>query len=58
MTPFQAAILMGQIRRLEAQSTLRDENSAHLEKLLGEIKGVRPTKKYPGQTRRHITNMD
>jgi perosamine synthetase len=52
MTPFQAAILTGQIRRLEAQSTLRDENSAHLEKLLGEIKGVRPTKKYPGQTRR------
>jgi len=52
MTPFQAAILMGQIRRLEAQSTLRDENSAYLEKLLGEIKGVRPTKKYPGQTRR------
>ncbi len=52
MTPFQAAILMGQIRRLESQSTLRDENSAYLEKLLGEIKGVRPTKKYPGQTRR------
>ena len=52
MTPFQASILMGQIRRLEVQSTLRDENSAHLEKLLGEIKGVRPTKKYLGQTRR------
>jgi perosamine synthetase len=52
MTPFQAAILTGQIRRLEDQSALRDENSAHLEKLLGEIKGVRPTKKYPGQTRR------
>ena len=52
MTPFQAAILLGQIRRLEQQSTLRDENSAHLEKLLGEIKGVRPTKKYAGQTRR------
>jgi perosamine synthetase len=52
MTPFQASILLGQIRRLEAQSTLRDENSAYLEKLLGDIKGVRPTKKYPGQTRR------
>ena len=52
MTPFQAAILTGQIRRLEAQSKLRDYNSAHLEKLLGEIKGVRPTKKYAGQTRR------
>ncbi|HBE42122.1 MAG TPA: hypothetical protein DDW27_13110, partial [Bacteroidales bacterium] len=52
MTPFQAAILTGQIRRIEDQSGLRDENAAYLEKLLGEIKGVRPTKKYSGQTRR------
>ncbi len=52
MTPFQAAILSGQIRRIEDQSKVRDENAAYLEKLLGEIKGVRPTKKYPGQTRR------
>ncbi|MBW6500599.1 MAG: DegT/DnrJ/EryC1/StrS family aminotransferase [Bacteroidales bacterium] len=52
MTPFQAAILSGQIRRLEDQSRLRDENAAYLEKLLDEIKGVRATKKYPGQTRR------
>jgi len=52
ITPFVAATLLGQIRRLEAQSTLRDENSAYLEKLLSGIKGVRPTKKYPGQTRR------
>jgi dTDP-4-amino-4,6-dideoxygalactose transaminase len=52
LTPFQASILLGQIRRLEAQSTLRDENSAYLEKMLGEIKGVRPTSKYAGQTRR------
>ncbi len=54
MTPFVASILLGQIRRLEAQSTLRDENSAYLEKLLSEIKGVRPTKKYPGQTETRI----
>ena len=52
LTPFVAAILSGQIRRLEAQSTLRDENSSHLEKLLSGIKGVRPTRKYSGQTRR------
>jgi perosamine synthetase len=52
VTPFVAATLMGQMRRLEAQSKLRDENAAHLEKLLSEIKGVRPTNKYPGQTRR------
>jgi perosamine synthetase len=52
ITPFVSATLLGQIRRLEAQSKLRDENSRYLEKLLSEIKGVRPTKKYPGQTRR------
>ena len=52
LTPFVASILLGQIRRLEAQSTLRDENSAYLEKLLSGIKGVRPTRKYEGQTRR------
>ena len=52
MTPFVAAILLGQIRRLEAQCIMRDENSLYLEKLLSGIKGVRPTKKYLGQTRR------
>lgn len=52
ITPFVAATLLGQIRRLEVQSALRDENSLYLEKLLSGIKGVRPTKKYPGQTRR------
>lgn len=52
VTPFVAATLMGQMRRLEAQSKLRDENAAYLEKLLSEIRGVRPTGKYEGQTRR------
>lgn len=52
ITPFVAATLMGQMRRLEAQSKIRDENALYLEKLLSEIKGVRPTKKYSGQTRR------
>ena len=52
ITPFVAANLLGQIRRLEAQSALRDENCAYLENLLSGIKGVRPTKRYPGQTRR------
>lgn len=52
ITPFVAATLIGQIRRLEAQSAYRDENSKYLEKLLSEIKGVYPTKKYAGQTRR------
>ena len=52
MTPLVAANLLGQIRRIEEQSKLRDENAAYLEKLLSGIKGVRPTKKYAGQTRR------
>jgi dTDP-4-amino-4,6-dideoxygalactose transaminase len=52
ITAFVAATLIGQMRRLEAQSKLRDENAAYLEKLLSEIKGVRPTAKYEGQTRR------
>jgi perosamine synthetase len=52
ITPFVSAILMGQIRRLEEQSKLRDQNAAYLEKLLADIRGVRPTKKYDGQTRR------
>jgi dTDP-4-amino-4,6-dideoxygalactose transaminase len=56
VTPFVAATLLGQIRRLEAQSVIRDENSAYLEKLLSEIKGVRPTGKYAGQTRRSYYN--
>lgn len=56
LTPFVAAILLGQIRRLEDQSALRDENSLYLENLLAGIKGVRPTKKYPGQTRRAYYN--
>jgi perosamine synthetase len=52
ITPFVAATLLGQIRRLEVQSALRDENCLYLENLLSGIKGVRPTKKYAGQTRR------
>jgi perosamine synthetase len=56
ITPFVSATLLGQIRRLEAQSALRDENAAYLEKLLSEIKGVKPTRKYPGQTRRSYYN--
>lgn len=52
ITPFVAATLLGQIRRVESQSALRDKNCRHLEQLLSGIKGVRPTKKYDGQTRR------
>lgn len=53
---FQSANLLAQIRRLEEQSKLRDENAAYLEKLLSDIKGVKPSKKYEGQTRRAYYN--
>jgi dTDP-4-amino-4,6-dideoxygalactose transaminase len=49
---FQSTNLHAQIRRLEQQSKLRDENAAYLEKLLSGINGVKPAKKYEGQTRR------
>lgn len=52
MTPFVASVLLGQVRRLEALSRLRDENAQYLDKLLSEVKGVKPVKKYEGQTRR------
>jgi perosamine synthetase len=52
----QSANMLAQLRRLEEQSTLRDTNAAHLENLLSKIKGVRPTKKYEGQTRRAYYN--
>lgn len=52
MTPFQAAVVMGQMRRVEQQSKIRDENATYLEGLLKHIPGIEPCKKYPGQTRR------
>lgn len=51
LTEFQAAILMAQMTRLEAQSKRRDENAAYLSKLLGEIPGITPQKLYKGCTR-------
>ena len=52
MTPFQVAVVMGQMMRLEEQSKRRDENAAYLEELIKDIPGISPCKKYAGQTRR------
>ena len=49
---FQAANMLSQLKRHEEQNKLRDKNAAYLEKLLSEVNGVDPTKKYDGQTRR------
>jgi len=51
ITPFQTAILMVQMKRLEEQQTLRSNNAAYLDKLLEDIPGFDPHKKYSGQTR-------
>lgn len=51
MTDFQAALLRAQMTRLEEQSKRRDENGAHLTRLLGEIPGITPARMYDGCTR-------
>ena len=52
MTPFQVAVITGQMRRLEEQTRHREKNAAYLEELFKDIPGIAQCKKYPGQTRR------
>ncbi|MGI8785078.1 MAG: DegT/DnrJ/EryC1/StrS family aminotransferase [Acidobacteriota bacterium] len=51
ITEFQAALLLEQHNRLEAQSRVRDQNAAYLTRMLGEIEGIAPAKMYPKCTR-------
>jgi dTDP-4-amino-4,6-dideoxygalactose transaminase len=51
MTEFQAALLMAQMTRLEAQARTRDENAAHLTALLKRVPGIAPARMYEGCTR-------
>jgi dTDP-4-amino-4,6-dideoxygalactose transaminase len=51
MTEFQAALLMAQMTRLEAQSRTRSENAAYLTRLLDQIPGITPARMYEGCTR-------
>lgn len=51
LTEFQAALLLSQMTRLEAQSKQRSDNAAHLTRLLSDIPGIQPAKQYPGCTR-------
>jgi dTDP-4-amino-4,6-dideoxygalactose transaminase len=51
LTEFQAALLLAQMTRLEAQSRFREENAAWLSGELERIPGIRATKRYPGCTR-------
>lgn len=51
LTEFQAALLLAQMERLEAQSKRRDENAAHLSQLLRQIPGITPAAWPTGATR-------
>ncbi|MGH9372497.1 MAG: DegT/DnrJ/EryC1/StrS family aminotransferase [Vicinamibacterales bacterium] len=51
LTEFQAALLMAQMTRLEAQSRTRVANAAYLTSLLKQIPGITPARMYDGCTR-------
>lgn len=51
LTEFQAALLLSQMTRLEAQAKTRDANAAYLTSLLELIPGIAPAKLPPGATR-------
>lgn len=51
LTEFQAAILLAQMSRLDAQAATRDKNAAYLTSILKEIPGITPAKMYEGCTR-------
>jgi dTDP-4-amino-4,6-dideoxygalactose transaminase len=51
MTEFQAAIVIAQMSRLEGQMQKRENNAAYLNKLLGQIEGIRLLKNDPRVTR-------
>ncbi len=48
---FQGGLLQAQMTRLIEQSDRRRANALHLDKMLGEIRGIRPAKMYDGATR-------
>jgi dTDP-4-amino-4,6-dideoxygalactose transaminase len=51
LTPLQAALLMSQLKRLEDQTKLRDENGRYLGGLLRGIDGISPLTRGHGETR-------
>ena len=51
MTEFQAALLMAQMTRIEAQAKTRTANATYLTSMLQEIPGIRPARMYSGCTR-------
>jgi perosamine synthetase len=51
MTEYQAAIGLAQMKRLEEQTALRNENAAYLSSEIGKIPGIVPYKLYKNVTR-------
>lgn len=51
LTEFQAALLLEQMARLDAQVRIRSANGAWLGSELEKIPGIRPARQYPGCTR-------
>jgi len=51
MTEFQGAVLLAQIKNIENNARIREENGLYLNKLLAEIPGVLPAKRYDGVTK-------
>lgn len=51
MAEFQAAILLGQMKRLEEQTATRNENAKYLTSKIKDIPGIVPHELYPEATR-------
>jgi dTDP-4-amino-4,6-dideoxygalactose transaminase len=51
MPEFQAALLLAQMTRIEAQAAVRAENASYLTSMLKEIPGISPARMYGGCTR-------
>jgi len=51
MTEFQGALLLAQMRRVEAQSSTRERNARYLTQQLSKIEGIAPAVQYTGATR-------
>jgi len=56
ITDFQAAVLIHQFGRMEAQNSLREENARYLDLLLKEISGVKVMKEDPRESKKAYYN--
>lgn len=57
LTEFQAAMLLGGLKRLDKQVALRDQNAVYLNGLLEEIPGVAPMRRREEITRQSYFNF-